>query len=305
MKNIKKILFMCFCFMFLFTKLDALEVEESMNAIADYAVYLKDNYNSYFYYDSSDDYKLNKLDTFNGLKTFNYKDKCLFVMGKQEFISFVFHNATGLMNDPNPTYLNIFLLNYNGNWLNNSNEIQLIKTFDTRNDFNTFDLYRGDIVGYSSNDKYELYIYNGNDNFITITDNYPNSIGYVSRSKLSLGNYSVFRITKLVSNTLERDNSYKTSVVLRSRKDVDFSENTSCIVKTYFTDSVIYKQIKKVYIIIMIIVMLIINILNYLAVKDEMSIVKERGIISIIYRTVIFLVLLLIPLIIESIVKII
>ena len=299
----KKIILVFLCLIFGFTNVKALDVKESMASLADYAVYLKDNYNLYFYYDSSSKDKIKKLETFKGSKTFEHNNKCLFVMGKLEFISFVFNNATGLMNNPDPSYLDIFLLSYNNGWIYKSEYIEKIKSFNSKSEFNLYELFRGDIIGFSSNGKYDLYIYNGNDNFITITNNYPNSISYVNRNNLFDGDYSVFRIIGYISRSLERNKAYKTSVVLNTRKSIDFSENYSCITKTNFTDSNIYKQIKKVYLIIMITIMLIINILNYLAVKDEMDVVKERGIVSIVFRTIVFLILISLPFILESIVK--
>ena len=70
----KKIIFFCICLFAFLSNLKALDIKDSMSALADYAMYLKDNYNSHIYYDSSNDYKMNKLDTFNGKKTFPYNN---------------------------------------------------------------------------------------------------------------------------------------------------------------------------------------------------------------------------------------
>ena len=40
----KKIMFLCICLFGFLLKVNALEVKESMSALADYAIYLKDNY---------------------------------------------------------------------------------------------------------------------------------------------------------------------------------------------------------------------------------------------------------------------
>jgi hypothetical protein len=300
----KKVIIFCILFSF-FIRVNALEVDKTMEAIVDYALYIKENYNYLFYYDESLNNKINKFNTFNGINSFEYNNKCLFIMGKKEFISFVFNGATGLMSDNYKTYNDIFLISYNQSWIYKKDLIDLVQTFSSLKEFNEYDIKRGDIVGQVVNNNYNLYIYDKSDTFITITDNYPNSISSIKRNSLKEGRYFIFRINKLVSKSLDIDNNYKDEIVLKTRKNIDFNENNSCITKKTFVDTSTYKHIKKFYLIIMITIMIIINLLNYLAVKDEMSYVKERGIVSIIFRTLVFLALLSIPFIIEAIMKII